>query len=223
MVCKNCALMTIKPSPSLSPRLALPLLAIVVMGWAGPGLAAKADRDKPVIIEQDRGGLDLVKQRTELSGNVVLTKGSMVLRAEHMDVRETSDGFHQAYANGAAGKPVTFRQARDVPGEFIEGSADQVEYDTRSDTMRFIGNAVMRRMRGTTVADEVVGAVILYDNRSEVFSIESGQASPHPAGRGRVVLMPRGNAASAPEAAPSAPAPLQLQPTGTSLQPRKPS
>jgi lipopolysaccharide export system protein LptA len=65
----------------------------------------------------------------------------------------------------------------------------------------------------------VVGAVIHYDNRSEVFSIEGGQASPHPAGRGRVVMMPR--AASAP-ASPASDAGVTLQPSLT-LRPRQPS
>lgn len=219
MVCKKHAFMTLSPfsPPSLRRHLLLPALALLLS--VGAAMAERADRDKPINIDYDRGGVDLVKQRTEFSGNVVLTKGSMQLRAEHMDVRETADGYKQAYANGATGKPVRFRQARDVPGEFIEGWADQVEYDTRSDTMRFIGNAVLRRLRGSTVADEVAGAVIHYDNRSEVFSIEGGQASPHPAGRGRVVMMPR--AASAPPAASSEPA-IPLQPS-LNLRPRQPS
>jgi lipopolysaccharide export system protein LptA len=216
MVCKKRAFMTLKPS-SLLRHLLLPALALCL--GLGAAQAERADRDKPINIDYDRGGVDLVKQRTEFSGNVVLTKGSMLLRAEHMDVRETADGYKQAYATGASGKPVSFRQARDVPGESIEGWADQVEYDTRSDTMRFIGNAVLRRLRGTAVADEVVGAVIHYDNRSEVFSIEGGQASPHPAGRGRVVMMPR--AASAP-ASPASDAGVTLQPSLT-LRPRQPS
>lgn len=216
MVCKKRAFMTLKPSSLLRPLL-LPALALSL--GLGAAQAERADRDKPINIDYDRGGVDLMKQRTEFSGNVVLTKGSMLLRAEHMDVRETADGYKQAYATGASGKPVSFRQARDVPGESIEGWADQVEYDTRSDTMRFIGNAVLRRLRGTAVADEVVGAVIHYDNRSEVFSIEGGQASPHPAGRGRVVMMPR--AASAP-ASPASDAGVPLQPSLT-LRPRQPS
>lgn len=215
MVCKNCAAMTIHP-PLLRPLLLA--LALTVGGWATPALAEKADRSKPINIDYDRGDIDLVKQRTEFSGNVVLSKGSMVMRAARMDVRETSDGYQMAYASGETGKPVNFRQARDVAGEAVEGSADQIEYNSRSDTVRFVGNAVVRRMRGTTVADEVVGAVILYDNRSEVFSIEGGQASPHPAGRGRMVLMPRETAASEP----AAPA-LPLQTSPSLQQPRKPS
>lgn len=209
------------PTPPMQRRLrsaaALGLALAAILGAPG-ALAAKADRSQPINIVSDKGGrVDVVKQRTEFEGNVVLTKGSLVLNAERLDVRETSDGYHQAYASGAAGRPVSFRQARDVPGEFIEGSADQLEYDTRSDTVRFIGNAVVRRLRDKGVADEVTGAVILYDNRTEVFSVEGGQASPNPTGRVRVVIMPR--AASAPESAASA-APLPLQPA-TRLQPGK--
>lgn len=206
-----------RPRRPLASRAGLLALALL----AAPALAAKSDRDKPINIVSERGGIvDVVKQRTEFNGDVVLSKGTMVLRAERLDVRETADGYYMAYASGAAGKPVTFRQARDVPGEFIEGSAEQLEYDSRADTVRFIGNAVVRRMRGAAVSDEVNGAVINYDNRSEVFSVEGGQNSPHPTGKVRVVMMPR--AASAPEPAASAPAPLQLQPS-TQLQPRKPS
>jgi len=206
------------------PPLAL-LLAAALSLAAQPSWAEKGDRLKPLNISSDNGGsIEIAKQRTEFNGNVVLSKGSMVLRAERLDLRETPDGFYQAYANGQTGKQVSFRQARDVAGEVIEGFADQLEYDTRSDTVRFIGNATVRRLQGTAVADEVTGAVILFDNRSEVFTLESGQSSPHPSGRVRVVMMPRG-AAAAPEAAtpPEAAASgISLQPS-TILNPRKPS
>ncbi|WIV97633.1 lipopolysaccharide transport periplasmic protein LptA [Kinneretia aquatilis] len=208
----------------LSPRFSvLPgLLAALLLGGASTsGWAEKGDRAKPLNISSKNGGsVEIAKQRTEFNGDVVLSKGSLVLRAEKLDVRETGDGYYQVYANGQTGKQVSFRQARDVPGEAIEGLADQLEYDTRSDTVRFIGNAVVRRLQGTTVADEVTGAVILFDNRSEVFTLEGGQTSPHPSGRVRVVMMPRGaapEAASAPAAAASG---VQLKPS-TSLSPRK--
>lgn len=207
---------------SMLPR---PLLLIALALAAGPALAEKADRLKPLVFSAEKQGrLDGVNQRTELFGNVILTKGTLVLRAEKVDVRETRDGYHQAYASGTGGQPVSFRQARDVPGEAIEGVADQLEYDTRTETVRFIGNATVRRTRGTTVADEVTGAVIVYDSRTEVFALEGGNASPNPNGRVRMVLMPRAQPdapASAPEAAP--PATLPLQPSTTITPPRNPS
>ncbi len=187
---------------------------------ASPVCAEKADQLMPLNIASERGGsVDVANQRTEFVGDVVLSRGSMVLRAERIDLRETGDGYYQANANGKTGKQVSFRQSRDVSGEAIEGSADQVEYDTRSDSVRFLGNAVVRRTQGNKVADEVTGAVIVYNNRSEVFTAEGGDTSPHPSGRVRVVLMPRG-AAAAEASAPAASA-VPLRPSVT-LPPRKP-
>jgi len=201
--------------------LGLALAALLSLA-AGPALAEKSDRLKPLNIASERGGrIDVANQRTEFLGDVVMSKGSILLRAERVDLRETGDGYYQAYASGQTGKQVSFRQARDVPGEAIEGLADQIEYDTRSDAVRFIGNAVVRRTVGTTVGDEVTGAVIVYDNRTEVFTVEGGQSSPHPSGRVRVVMMPRGAAATGgPEA--NAPA-VPLKPSTELQPPRKPS
>jgi len=182
-----------------------------------PAHAARDDANKPLSVSADKGGrLDVVRQRTELNGNVVLSRGSMQLKAERMDLQQGADGFYLAYAQGEAGKPVNFRQDRDVPGEVIQGYADQLEYDGRADTVRFIGNAVVRRMRGSVVVDEVSGAVIVYDNRTEVIGVEGGQGALQPNGRVRLVMSPRGSA-SAPAPAASTPA-LQLQPS-PGLQP----
>ncbi len=217
MFCKNCAAM--RTPTRLPPLTALSLaLAMGAALCAGTARAEKADRLKPLVVTSDRPGqADLANNRTELNGDVILTQGTMVLHAEKVDVRETQDGYYQAYASGTAAKQVTFRQARDTPGEFIEGSADQLEYDTRADTVRFLGKALVRHLRGNQVAHEVTGAAIVFDKRTEVFALEGGNSSPNPAGRARLVMMPR--AASAPEAPASA---VPLQPNLT-LQPRKPS
>jgi len=225
MVCKICAAMKTLPKLLPTPLAALAGALLIASVALAPlsAHAEKADRLKPLNFTSDHGGqLDVINQRTEFSGNVMLSKGSMLLRAERIALRETADGYHQVYANGQTGQPVQFHQGRDVPGESIEGSADQLEYDSRADTVRFLGNAVVRRMRGSTVADEVTGANILFDNRSEIFTVEGGTSSPHPSGRVRVVLMPRAAAAEAPGAAASGATGVTLQPS-TTLQPRKPS
>jgi lipopolysaccharide export system protein LptA len=203
-------------------RAAMPLrLAPLLLALAAvTAHAEKGDRLKPLTLSSDKPGVvDTGNQRTELQGNVVITQGSLVLRAEKVDVRETRDGYVQAYANGVAGKPVSFRQGRDLPGEAVEGQADQLEYDTRTETVRFIGNANVRRTRGTAVAEEVTGAVIVYNSRTEVFTLEGGSASPNPNGRTRIVMMPR---AQPDDAASAPPAALPLKPS-TTLQPGKPS
>ena len=197
MACKFCAAMT--------PRLAPFYVLLAVLGLALPSAhAEKADRSKPLTIEADQPGtLDLVKQVVVFNGNVVVSQGTMAIRAERVEVRERADGHRTATALGSAGKPATFKQKRDGVDETIEGTADRIEYDSRGDVVRFSGNAQVQRLRGSAPADEVSGAIITYDNGNETFSVQgaSGAAgAPAPnGGRVKVVITPK------PEAAASAP------------------
>lgn len=185
----------------------LPLLAFLAALAGGPAFAEKADRFKPLNVEADQPGrIDLLNQHVVFNGNVVVTKGTMTIRAGRIEVRETPDGYHSAVAIGAANKPATFRQKRDGVDEWIEGEAERLEYDGKTDTIRFVTNAAVRRLRGSTVADEIAGNVVSYDSIGEVFSVSGGAAaSPtNPGGRVRAVLTPREGTAAAAEAASAA-------------------
>lgn len=174
-----------------------------------PAQAEKADRSKPWVVEADRDGvLDLQRQVLVYTGNVVITQGSMVLRADRVEMREMADGYRAASALGSGARPASWRQKRDgAADETVEGSADRIEFDGRADTLRFVGNGAVRRLRSGAVADEITGAQIVWDNVAEVFRVEGGAASAtNPSGRVRAVLSPRVEpAASAP---PPANAPL---------------
>lgn len=170
--------------------------------------AEKADRGKPMVVEADKDGvLDLQRQVLVYSGNVVISQGSMILRAERVEMRTLPDGYRTASALGAVGKPAHWRQRRDGVDESVEGSADRIEFDGRADTLRFVGNGAVRRLRGGSVADEITGANILWDNGTEVFKVEGGATSPtNPTGRVRAVLSPKAEApAPVPATAPLAP------------------
>ncbi len=214
MVCKNCAAM-----PSITrPLFLLPLLALLAVA---PVRAEKADRSKPMVFTSDKGGDSDLSTYAELIGNVVITQGTMLLQADRVKAKQTSDGYWQLFALSPTDKQVSFRQARDVPGEFIEGFADQVDYDTKADTVRFSGHAVMRTMRGSLVANEATSSVIVYDNRTEQTSLEGGDGATHPnGGRTRIMIMPRDAGAAS---APATPASGVLLQPSTALPNRKPS
>lgn len=204
-------------SPWSGPVLALALAGALV---GMPAQAEKADRFKPLNVEADQPGrIDLLNQFVVFNGNVVVTKGTMTIRAGRIEVRETPEGYHSAVAIGSAGKPATFRQKRDGVDEWIEGEAERLEYDGKTDTIRFVTNAAVRRLRGSTVADEIAGNVVSYDSIGEVFSVSGGAAATptNPGGRVRAVLTPREGSAAAAEAAAAAasqPAPpLKLAPS----------
>lgn len=185
-------------------------LVVVALLWAAPASAEKADRNKPMVVEADRPGtVDLQNQVVVFNGNVVISQGTMVLRAERVEMREMPDGYRAASAIGSRGKPATWRQRRDGVDETVEGAADRIEFDGRADTLRFVGNGAVRRLRGSEVADEITGAVIVWDNTSEIFKVEGGATSAaNPTGRVRAVLSPRAEPASAPAAAAASAAPL---------------
>lgn len=204
-----------RTSPPQAPKV---IASVLWVAWtafgAGPALADKDDRTKPINITFERRGVvDIARGRTEVVGDVVLTQGSMLLRAERADVRETPGGFHQAFASGASSKQVSFHQGRDARGESVEGSADQLDYDTRADTVRLLGNARMRQVQGALVIKEVTGAAVAYDERADILAIEGGSSSPNPKGRGRILLMPPANRTAEGDA--FVVSPLMLQPTLT--------
>jgi lipopolysaccharide export system protein LptA len=165
--------------------------------------AEKADRFKELTIEADRSSSgDLLNQVFIFNGNVVVTKGTMVIRADRIEVRESPDGYRSAVAIGSPSRHATFRQKRDAPDEWIEGDAERLEYDGRSDVIRFVNNASVRRLRGTNAADELTGNLVTYDSSTEVFNVTGGAqaTAANPGGRVRAVLMPKEGTAAAAEA-----------------------
>ena len=195
---------------------------LIGLACAAAGTAAhaeRADRFQKLKVEADQQGrIDLVNNLVVFNGNVVVSKGSMVIRAARVELRETATGYHNAVAFGADGKPATFRQKRDGVDETIEGEAERLEYDGRADTVKFINRASVRRLRGSSVADEISGNVVSYDSIGEVFSVSGGAAATptQPAGRVRAILTPREGTAAAEEAAQSASKPspqLKLSPS----------
>lgn len=171
-----------------------PLLALAIAALcAGGALAEKADRGKPMEVLADRSGTaDLLNQISRFSGNVVITQGTMVIKADRVEIRQSADGFHSGTAWGSAGAPVSYRQKRDGVDEHVEGVAERVEFDGRSEVLRFIGSAVVRRLRGAATVDEITGSLITWNHAAEQFSVQGGTpTTANPDGRVRAVLSPR--------------------------------
>ncbi|HEX6703267.1 MAG TPA: lipopolysaccharide transport periplasmic protein LptA [Albitalea sp.] len=179
--------------------------ALVGVAFLAPAQAEKADRGKPLNVAADQQGtFDLLKQVVVFSGNVIITKGTIVIKADRVEVREAPDGYRTAVAIGSPSRPSTFRQKRDGVDEHIDGQADRLEYDEKGDVIRFNGNAIVRRLRGASIGDEITGSLITYDNTTEVFSVSGGtpaNTAGSPGGRVRAVLTPREGTAAAAEAA----------------------
>ena len=182
-----------------------------------PVWAENADRDKPMNAEADALRYDDLKQTSVFTGNVVITKGSTIIRGAQVDVKQDPEGYQQAVVIAAPGKLAYYRKKRDGRDEFIEGEAERIEYDSRQDVVKFIRSAVLRRYNGAVLADETTGSQINYDNKTDVFTVDGGaqnRTATNPTGRIRALLSPRvaASAAGGPVPAPLAP-PAVLRPS----------
>ena len=196
----------------------LPTLLLAALACLhGVAHAEKADRAKPMNIEADALRHDELKQTSVFSGRVVMTKGTIVLRGARLDVRQDADGYQFGVVTAEAGKRAFFRQKRDTlpgaPDEYIEGESEVIEYDGKADNVRFITRAELRRYRGAALSDEITGAVIVYNNLTDVFTVDGQRApaanaagdAPAPGNRVRAVLAPKDPPAGAAVPAPAAP------------------
>lgn len=190
------------------------LLSLALILTAGMASAEKADKNKPMNVEADALRYDDLKQTSVFTGRVVITKGTIVIRGARVDLRQDPEGYQYGIVTAEPGKLAFYRQKREGVDEFIEGEGEAIEYDGKADQVKFIKHAELRRYRGATMTDEMVGSLITYDNSTDVFTVDGGPASPAAGGRVRAVLSPR-SGASAPGAAPVQPG-VQLRPS-TSL------
>lgn len=178
----------------------LMLTLALMLGVVFPAGAEKADRDKPMNAEADALRYDDLKQSSVFTGNVVITKGTTILRGARVDVSQDPQGYQQAVAVAAPGKLAFYRKKRDGVDEYIEAEAERIEYDSRADVVRFIKQAVVRRFGGATLLDETTGSVIVYNNITDVFTVDGGAqntTAANPSGRVRAMLSPRNTASSA--------------------------
>ena len=172
-----------------------PLLLIAALALlGGVAQAEKADRDKPMNVESDALRYDDLKQTSVFTGRVVLTKGTILIRGAKLDIRQDADGYQFGLATAEPGKLAFFRQKREGVDEFIEGEGETIEYDGRADTVKFISKAQLRRYRGSVLNDEMTGAVIVYNNTTDVFTIDGRPTDDNvnkSGGRVRATLAPR--------------------------------
>lgn len=214
------------------PQFAIPTRSFAWMFVAAVGLmspwvaqAEKADKDKPMNVEADALRYEETRQTSVFSGNVVLTKGTIVMRGSKMDVRQDPQGNQFGLLVGTPAAPGFFRQKREGLEEWIEGEGDRIEYDSKAQTVLFTGRAVLRRYRGAQLNDQSVGSEILYNSLTEVFTVKGGDTSKtaaNPTGRVRAMLTPipedekTGNPPSSQTADPA-----KLRPSSKIVEPKK--
>jgi lipopolysaccharide export system protein LptA len=131
---------------------------------------------------------DDLKQVNVFTGNVLLIKGSLVIRGEKLTMRQSPEGYQFGTAEG---KPATFRQKREGKSElFIDGEGDRIDYDGKNDTVILQKKALLRKLNGNIVTDEIKGDAITYLQKTEFFTV-TGDTRGDNTGRVKAVIQPK--------------------------------
>ena len=162
---------------------------------AGSAMAERADREKPTNIEANQMLYDESKQLNTFIGNVVVTRGTLVMHGEKLILKKDSAGYQFGTLFAPAGGIATFRQKRDGGKDlWMEGyAADRIEYDTKNEVAKLFKRSKVKMLDGSKITDEVEGEFISYDTRTEFYTANntvSGESKPG-AGRVRATIQPR--------------------------------
>lgn len=158
-----------------------------------PAVAERADQFKPAEVNFDSLDVDDVTRTSVATGNVVVTKGTLVLKSDKAVIKESPEGYMHLVLT-SSGKPATFRQKRDGgPDLWVEGEAVRIEYDERADVIKLFDNAKIRQLEGKNPTDQFQSEYISYDSRKEQLVSRNDPSGVGKAGQGRgtMIIAPR--------------------------------
>ncbi|MCL2298325.1 MAG: lipopolysaccharide transport periplasmic protein LptA [Proteobacteria bacterium] len=137
--------------------------------------AERSDRDKPIQFSADRSeAINYETKVATLSGNVIITQGTMSIHADRVVLRQNPDNTLSATAHG---KPVSFRQKSDSSDEYVEGYALRAEYDGQKEVLELFDQALLKQG-----VDEIRSNYIYYNSATETFRAEGRPDSTLPQG-----------------------------------------
>ncbi|MBX9676332.1 MAG: lipopolysaccharide transport periplasmic protein LptA [Methylotenera sp.] len=148
--------------------------------------AESADRNKPIELEADTVTVNDAKKTSTYTGNVILTQGTLIIRADKLVVREDKEGFQHSTSTGA---PTTFKQKLEGKNEYMQGSGQRIEYDGRMDKVQLYKKAWVKRGE-----DIVYGDYISYDANAEYAEVIGGAKSESggtSSGRVKAIIQPK--------------------------------
>jgi lipopolysaccharide export system protein LptA len=145
------------------------VLLALLAALSGAAHAERADRDKPLQLEANTLSIDDAKKIQILEGDVVVIKGTMVLRADKVVVTEDQYGFQKGVATGGKDGLARIRQKREGREDYVDGEAERIEYNTGSEIAEFFRRAWVK-----SGEDQVRGDYIWYDGVSEKYLVTAG-------------------------------------------------
>ncbi|MGP1931035.1 MAG: lipopolysaccharide transport periplasmic protein LptA [Arsenophonus sp. ET-DL12-MAG3] len=116
-------------------------------------LALKNDFKQPIQINSVRQSIDLVKNITIFTKNIVIKQGTIDVRAYKVIVIRPNGDWKKMVIE-AYGKPVTFYQLQDN-GKPIKGYSNKIRYEIEKKLVILTGNAYLEQLDNNIKGDKI--------------------------------------------------------------------
>ncbi|WP_114654043.1 lipopolysaccharide transport periplasmic protein LptA [Polynucleobacter necessarius] len=148
--------------------------AVIAVCLIASAHAEKADQDKPIVLEAEKVSVNDVQQVYELDGQVLLTKGSILITGEKGNIKVDPEGYEYVDVQGKPELTASFRQRREGPAnEFMQGRGQAVSYNAKTELLNLKGDASLKRLLNMQMLDQLRGWKIDYDDVLQCYQVTS--------------------------------------------------
>ena len=162
-------------------------LAVIVAGlWSMNTVALPDDRDQPIHITAETASINDKTGITTYKGNVIITQGSILIEADHVDMFRGDDGVEKMIAKGA---PAHFRQQPEVDSAFSDAWGLHILYMIDDDKL-----TITQQAKVVQEQDTFTGEKIIYDLEKSIvdaFGTVDGKPDAEDKGRVNMVIQPK--------------------------------
>jgi len=127
--------------------------------------ARESDFSQPIDVSADRSEYDEKAGVQVLFGNVEITQGTMLIKAERIAITLVDNELSRIEGSGS---PIEFQQENEA-GELVTGRANAIDYDAIGGSLVLTGNAILTQPRQRLQSERIV-----FDSTEQKVSAEGG-------------------------------------------------
>ena len=134
-------------------NLLLGISLIVMTGLPAVSYAGKEDFSKTIEIASQQSFLDRIAKRSVYRGNVLITQGTLELKAEEMQIDASNGADREVFV--ATGTPAQYSQQQEN-GTMVHARANKIEYHRETRTLSLEGNAEVEQNSSSVKGNSIV-------------------------------------------------------------------
>lgn len=129
------------------------LITVLLCFSSGSLLALTSDFEQAIDVKADRSEYDEKAGHQSLSGNVLITQGTMKIKADNIIVK--LDSQNRLSVIEGTGSPIVFEQ-KNEKGDLVRGTCSNIRYDAAKGLLTLSGTATLTEPKQRLKSEKIV-------------------------------------------------------------------